>query len=95
MRIAVDRHLSFFHRLQQCALGLRRRSVHFVGQQHLGEDRTRMKDELPGGWIEYGVAQDIRRQQVTGELDAPEFEAEDLGQRVRQCRFADARNVLD
>ncbi len=95
MGVAVDGDLPLLHRLEQRALRLGRRAVHFVRQQHLREDRPGMKNKLPRGRIENGVAQNVRGQQIAGELDAAEFEPENLGQRMRQRRLAHAGNVLD
>ncbi len=41
VRVALDGHLPLLHRLEQRGLRLRRRAVDLVGQQHVGEHRTR------------------------------------------------------
>jgi len=95
MRVAVDGDLSLLHRLEERALRLGRRAIHFIGQEHLRKDWAPVKDKLPRGRIENGITQDIGGQQVARELHASEFEAKNPGQRVRQRRLAHAGDVLD
>ena len=54
-----------------------------------------MKNKLARDRIEDGIAENVRGQQVAGELHAAEFEAENLGQRMCQRRLAHTGNVLD
>ncbi len=61
-RLAIHRHLSFLHGFQECALGLRGSTVHFVREDQLREDRTRMEPEGLGLPLEDGCADDVRRQ---------------------------------
>ena len=42
----IGRHLALLHGLEQGGLRLRRSAVDLVGQQHVGEDRTRAELEL-------------------------------------------------
>ena len=44
--LPLDRDLAVAHRLEQGALGPRGRPVDLVGQDHVGEDRARLEDEL-------------------------------------------------
>ena len=54
-----------------------------------------LKEKLAAGGIEHRHADDVRGQQVAGELHALPGEAEHLRQRVRQRGLADAGHVLD
>ncbi len=95
MRGAVDRDLVFGHRLQQCALGARRRAIDLVGEQHMREHRPRVELEAARLRVEHRYANDVRRQQVGGELHALETQSQRGCQRVRQRGLAEARQVLD
>jgi len=94
-RLAFDRHLALGHRLEQRALRLRRGAVDLVGQQQLAEHRAGVKAE--GGLVLLvdRHADDVRRQQVAGELDAVVLEAEHARHRVGQRGLAHAGQVLD
>ena len=93
--LAFDGHLPFLHRFQQGALGLGRGAVDFVGQDQLGENRTGMEDEgLTLAFI-HRRAQDVRRQQVAGELDALILQTQAASQGVSQSGFAHSGQVLD
>ena len=91
----LDRDLAVTHRLQQGALGPRGRPVDLVGQDHVGEDRPRLEDELAGRGVVDARAQDVRRQQIGGELDPVELAGDARRQCPRQQRLADAGHVLD
>jgi hypothetical protein len=54
-----------------------------------------MELEAAGAAIVDGDTEDVRRQQVAGELHALERQAEDACQHVGQGGFADPRNILD
>jgi hypothetical protein len=45
--------------------------------------------------VEDGDAENVGRQRVAGELDAPELEGEAPSERARERRLADPRHVLD
>jgi hypothetical protein len=94
-RLAVERDLVFFHRLEQRALRLGRGAVDFVRQHQLREDRAALETKFAGLAVEYRHPEHIRRQQVAGELNALKRQAEGLRQAVRQGGFADAGDVLD
>ena len=85
----------FFHGFEQRALCFGRRAIHLVGQNQLGEYGAWLKFELAAVPAEHGNADDIGRQQVAGELDATEAEAEHAGQGLRQHRLAESRQVFD
>ena len=76
-----------------CVFG--RRAVHFVGEDHLREDRARVELEVAGVALEDRHADDVRGQQVAGELDALEMQAERAREHMRERGLADARHVLD
>jgi hypothetical protein len=46
VRVAVDRHAPFLHRLEQGGLGLGRRAIDFISEQKRGEDRAFDEREL-------------------------------------------------
>ena len=92
---AVDGHLPFLHRLQQCGLRLGRGPVDLVGQDDLGEDGTGAKLELLVLLIEDAHAGHVGRQHVGRELDAPKRAADAERQRARQHGLAHARHILD
>ncbi len=92
---AVDGHLVLGHRLQQRALRARRRAVDLVGQQNLREHRAGMELESLARGVEDGHAEDVRRQQVGGELHALELQADGGRQRMRERGLAQARQILD
>ena len=62
----------FLHRFEQSGLCLRRRTIDFVSQHQVGEDRSEMKHELAASVLlfEDRSSDDIARQQVGSELDA-------------------------
>jgi hypothetical protein len=95
MRLAVDRDLALFHRLQERALRLRRRAVDLVRHHELGEHGAAMELEASAPAVVDGDPDDVGRQEVARELDALVREAEHARERVRERRLADARNVLD
>ena len=73
--LALDGHLPLLHRLEQRRLRLRRRAVDLVGQEQVGEDRTlRGTGTTPSATSRIGLAGDIGRHQVGGELHALEVE---------------------
>jgi hypothetical protein len=90
---------TFLHRFQQRRLGLRRRAVDLVGQQHLGEHGALLEAEhaLARGLVFFEDlgADDIRGHQVGRELHAPELHVGGLGQRLHQQGLAQARHAFD
>ena len=72
----AERHLTLGHHLEERRLHLRRRTVDLVGEDEVGEHRAELDVEALGrGAVDAG-ADDVRRQQVGGELDAGERAAE-------------------
>jgi hypothetical protein len=93
-RQTVDRHLAFLHRFQQRALGLGAGPIDLIGQQHLGENWSRMKNELPAVAVVDRHTDHVRRQQVAGELDPAKRQAQGHRDRVRQT-LADLQFLAD
>jgi hypothetical protein len=99
MRVAGEGDGAFLHRFQQRRLGLGRRAVDLVGQQHLGEYGTGLEAEHAlagtGVFLQDLGADDIRGHQVGRELDAAELHVRGLGQRLHQQGLAQARHAFD
>ncbi len=93
--VAVDRHLALGHRLEQGTLCLRRRAVDFIGEQELGEQRSRMEFERARFALVDADPDNVRRQQVARELDTLEAEAKGDGKCVGEGRLANSGQVLD
>ena len=97
---ALDGHLPLLHRFQQRALRLGCGAVYLVGKDHLREDRAGMEFEHAAGLIAactliYRHAEDVGRQQVAGELDALELQAQRAREHQRQRGLADSGHVFD
>ncbi len=80
MPLPVDRYLVFFHRLQKRALRFGCRAIDFVGENELRKDRSRLKFKLALVFLKNGNTDDIRRQQVAGELDPLVTQTQDFGE---------------
>ena len=91
--LALDRHLSLLHRLEQGRLGAGRRPVDLVDQQDVGEDGAR--DEAETAALEDARAEHVSRQQVRGPLDTTETHPERSAEGAGEQRLADTRDVLD
>src|SRR3954451_11534416 len=96
---AVHRHLVFLHRFEQGRLRLRRGAVHFVREDHVGEDRpgdeadfTTPADPV---LLDHFGADDVRRHQVRRELDAVELQVNRLRQAFDQQRFRQPRHAAE
>ena len=93
MRHAHGSHLMLLHGFQKGGLRLGRRSVDFIGQDHVGKDRTLDKDHLA---IAVHLFQDLRagdvcRHEVRRELDAAKTQVKQLRQSMHQQRLGQAR----
>ena len=66
--LAVNRDLPLLHALEQCRLGSRRHSVHFVNQQEVGENRSSVQLEGAGRHVQNLGSDDVRGHQVGGTL---------------------------
>ena len=95
IRLPVDRHLPLAHRFQKRALRARGGPVDLVGQHQVGEDRARVKRELPRTLFQDRHTDDVGRQEIARELDAVERPADRRGQRPRQRGLSDARHVFN
>ena len=93
--LALDRDLAVAHRLEQGALGPRGGPVDLVGQDHVGEERAGLEDELAAGRVVDARAEDVRGEQVGSELDSPERAVDAGRQGPGQQGLAHARHVLD
>ena len=93
--VSGDGDLMLLHGLQQRGLGLRRRAVDLIREDHVGKDGAFVEDHATPL---LGILQDLRAGDVGGhevgrELDAVEAEVEDIGhgfdqQRLRQTGSA-------
>ncbi|OPZ63313.1 MAG: hypothetical protein BWY83_03429 [bacterium ADurb.Bin478] len=70
-------NLAFLHGLQQSGLHFGRGTVDLVRQHQVGKDRALFSVELAGALIIDQRADDVRRQQIRGELNALELSADD------------------
>ncbi len=90
--------LPLLHRLEHGGLGLGRRAVDFVGQDHVGEQRTGKELVLPPPRLRIFLndlrAGDVAGHQVGRELDAFEAQVRGLGQRADQQRLGQARHAF-
>ena len=91
---AVDRHLGFFHDLQERGLGLGRGAVDLVGQDDLREDGAGVEDPLARLLVEHVDARDVRGQQVGGELDTRVRAVDGGADRAGQGRLSRAGGVF-
>ena len=97
MALARDRDLLLLHRLEQRRLRLRRGAVDLVGEQQVGEDRSRLEAELAlAVLLDQDVrADDVGRHQVRRELDAVERAVDDVGEGAHEHRLAQAGHALE
>src|SRR5256712_832490 len=94
-RLALQGSLAFLHRLEERALGLRRRPVDLVREEDVREDRASSKDEVAALAVEHVRPSDVRRQQVRRELNATEPEAQARDEGFRDERLRQPGDVLD
>src|SRR5262249_10998418 len=94
---AGRRDVVLLHRLEQRSLRLRRRAVDLVRENDLREDRPFDEPQAasPLFFIQDLRARDVRRHQIRSELDALEFEIENVGQRLDQQRLREPRDARD
>ena len=93
---AGNRDVVLLHGLQQRRLGFRAGAIDLVGHQDLGENRPLHKAErapAAGAFLEHFGADDVRRHQVRGELDALAIGPQNGAQRVHQPGFSETRNA--
>ncbi len=92
--LAVHADLVFGHGLQQCGLRPRRGPVDFVRQEDIAEYRSFVKVELFVFFVVNGHPEDVGRQQVRGELDAPEAYIDGTGQGLGQGGLPGTGRIL-
>ena len=95
MADAIGADLSFLHRLEECRLGLGRRTVDLVGEHDVREERAGLKDETLGRPLEDADADEVRREQVGGELDALPAAVDRRGESLRKAGLAHTGHILD
>ena len=93
--LPVHADLALAHGLEQRRLGLRRRPVDLVGQQQLGEHRPRPEHHVGRPLVIQRSADHVGRQQVGGELDAGEIQAEHPGEGPGDQGLAQPGQVLE
>ena len=94
MGTPVDGDLQVVHGLEHGGLGLGRGAVDLVRQHDMAEDRAGLELERMVLLVDQGDAEYIGRQEVVGELDAPEAGVHGPGQGLAQQGLADAGHVL-
>ena len=77
---AVNAHPGRRHRFQQSTLGAGTGTVDLIRQQHLGEQRARLKTEVRLPLIEEVEANEIRGEQIAGEADPLKRQADSPGE---------------
>ena len=92
---AVDRDLLFAHTLEKGTLDAGAGPVDFVGEDDVAEDRARDELKLAGALMVDGIAGDVGRQEVRGELDAAEGGIDAAGEGGGEAGFPDAGRALD
>src|SRR5205823_7522020 len=92
---AIDRDVPLLHRLEQRALRFGSGAIDFVDQYDLRKERATMKNEPLLIAIENGIAENVGREEIACELDALKGETKRTGERLRECRLANAGNVFN
>ena len=96
---AVDTDRVIAHRLEERGLRLRARSIHFVRQHEVAEDRPGLKTEGRGRPGIRGLGhrhpEQIPWQEVTRELDAAELAVDGSREGLGEGRLADTRDVVE
>ena len=85
----------FAHAFEQRGLGARRGAVDLVGQQDVGEDRSRPELKRAFPRIVDVCSDDVRGEQVGGELNPAELRIHQPGERLGQSCLADAGHVVE
>ena len=93
--VAFHAHLAFAHGLEQGGLGAGRGAVDFIGQENVGEHGAFVELKLLLALVEDGDAENVRGQQVGGELHALEPGVDGFGQGLGQGGFAGAGKILE
>jgi hypothetical protein len=94
----ADGDLALLHGFEEGGLGLGRRAVDLVGQDHVGEQRPLQELELAVAGaavlLNHLRAGDVRRHQVGRELDAAEGQRQALGQGADHQGLGQPRHAL-
>ena len=97
MRALADGDASLLHGFEKRRLRLRRCAVHLVGEQDIGEDRSRLKFEkllAEGIFLDNVGAGDVRRHEVGRELDSRKLQAHHIAQSRNQLGLAQTGHSL-
>src|SRR5581483_2469553 len=95
-RLAVDRHLSLGHRLEECRLRLRHRPVDLVDEEDVREDRAGPEDERTALLVVDREARDVERLEIRRALDARRDRALDRSRHgAGEHRLRGAGDVLE
>ena len=95
MCVTINRHLSFFHRLEQSGLCLWRCAIDFVSKQDVGEDRTTPQIESGVRDIENVCAGNVRRHEIGRELNSTKAGVDDARECFDSQRLGCTRNTFD
>jgi hypothetical protein len=76
-------------------LRARRGAVELVGEHHIREDRSFSEEERAGGAVGDVASNDVRRQEIRGQLNAIHRSADHSGERAGERRFSYAGNVFE
>ena len=89
--------LMLLHGFEQSGLGFGRSAIDFVSQNHVGKQRTLDEKHLSalGCFSENFSADNIRRHQIGCDLDALEFQMENLGDGFYQQRLGESGSAGD
>ena len=90
--LIADGHLPLLHRFEQRALDLGRGAVDLVGEDQVREERAVLDRELARARVVNQRADQVRREQVGGELDALKTGLDTVGQRFDRERLCEAGN---
>jgi hypothetical protein len=95
MCLPIDRHLVFFHCLEQCALRFWCRPIYFVGEYELSEDGPRLKLEVAFSLLKYRDADDVSRQKIARKLNSLKTQTQNAGKGLREHGLSQAGKILD
>ena len=95
MRLTINAHLPFLHRLQQGGLCFGGRAVDFVREQEAGEDRPTHEREFIFLEVIDIRAGNIGGHKIRRELDARKLAAEHARERPHEQRLGHARHAFD
>ena len=94
---APHRHLALLHHFEQRGLRLGRRTVDFVGEHQIGDDRALLERKLMATARrlgQHGRADNVGGHHVGRELDTREWQVDRAADRADQHRLAQARHTF-